>query len=168
MTRRLIWWRPAAAIGLLGVVLSASGCSSSGQLTVDDAAFQGLDSAVVREVLRSPSIVAKIAEEPAETQVSLAQGMVRNVTLCRSYAEALTEWERTGVAPDAPQLPVPTHPVNPSAEDWADYQAFYADALASGDADNLRAALTTRSGCGAWVTTQAGGSTTIAAAVQGG
>lgn len=169
MTRLLSGSRPAAgAIVLLGLVLSASGCSSSGQLTVDDAAFQGLDSAVVREVLGSPSLSAKIAEEPAATQVSLAQGMVRNVTLCRSYTDALHEWEGTGVAPDAPMLAAPTNPVNPSAEEWADYQAFYTDALASGDVDNLRAALTNRTGCGAWVTTAPGGATTIAAAIQGG
>ncbi len=165
MPRRRPRWRSTAVAILLGL-LPVAGCSGAGQLTVDDSAFQGLDAAVVREVLSTPVTVAKIEEEPAATQVSLVQGLVRNVELCRAFAGALDQWQRTGVAPEVPSLAVPAHPVDP--EDWANYQGYYDDALASGDVDNLRAALTNSSACGAWVTTQPGGSTTIAESIQGG
>jgi hypothetical protein len=165
--------RAAGKIKLrLGIVLCAVavvGCG--GDVPSADAEhFQGLDPAVVTEVLTNPIARQKIEEEPSPTRESMAQGIVINFILCRDAFRVYREWINTGSPPDLARPPVPTRPREPSSSDLESYYALFEDAIDSGELERLRFVLTAEGSCGRWIPAVPGDSSgpTIMDAIEAG
>lgn len=141
-------WGPAV---IAGVALVLSGCASDPALSASSDAFAGLDPAVTEEVLAHPAAKQKIAEEPAETRESMAQGIVRNFIVCRAAHEAYQSWMTSGVSPTLAPLPEPRSPREPSHSDWITAYERLEAHVTSGEPEQLRSWLTGTGSCGEWI-----------------
>jgi hypothetical protein len=145
-----------ALIAPLLLTLGA-GCSAANDIP-DPAAdvFAGLDPTAVSDVLGSRAAHDNVAILQADDRNSMWQGMVGNFSLCRDMLATYSIWLSTGTPPD--DLPSPRVPMRPepSFPDVETSYEFYRGLIRSGDASQLRAALTNPSGCGAWVPAEPG------------
>ena len=146
-----------------------AGCSGGEPApTASSNYFDGLDGAVVAEVLANPVAMRKVAEEPTSTRSSMAQGIVRNFEQCRTAFQAYQSWLTTGVVPAPPQLSDPAEPIEPSNAAVVQSARMISDALDSGDPGGLRHFLTGNGSCGQWIPAEPGDlkGQTIKAAVE--
>jgi hypothetical protein len=140
-----------------GVVVATSfallltGFDDSPDLSADSAIFEGLDPAVVQEVLDSPVAFGKVQQMEEDTQASMAQGIVRNFVQCRGAYSAYRSWLTTATAPAVPALSDPTAPVEPSNEATERAQVVIAAAIRSGEPAQLRDFLVGEARCGEWI-----------------
>lgn len=155
-------------VGLSSVALLLAACSGSPDLSAESAIFEGLDGAVVQEVLDSPVAFGKVKQMTEDVQASMAQGIVRNFVQCRAAYSAYESWVTTGVAPQAPPVSTPTQPVEPSNETTDRAQAVIESAIASGEPSRLRDFLVGEARCGEWIPVDPGDpeGDTIADAVE--
>lgn len=122
-----------------------------GGLSRDGPYFKGLPSSVVVEALANPTLKQNIQGSTPAQQASLAQAAVRNMIFCREELRVYQEWVATGKRPAIRPGPVPAEPLEPgNTAIVQDYMRLKAD-VASGDASELRTALTAPGSCGQWV-----------------
>lgn len=138
-------------LAISAFVIAVAGCALGVPLSVDADFFEGLDLAVVAEVLDNPVARQKIEEEPILTRASMAQGIVVNFILCRDALRVYQEWVNTGVAPNLEPPPTPTNPREPSYSSIDDYYAQFETSIDSGELDQLRLLLTAEGSCGQWI-----------------
>jgi len=130
----------------LAVLLLVAGCSSGPVvLSPDGDYFEGLDPAVVEEVLASPVAVSQInqdclAEEDYERS---GQAVVLRYTYCRELLRVYEEWLTTGTQPEWHSPTMPTFPRvgtagYPIDEGWDLILDYTEEVLASGDIELLR------------------------------
>lgn len=155
LTRRL-----AVAACALACAATAAACSSQDDLALPAASapvFDGLDPAVVSEVLANPEASRKILEEETiSARDSMAQGIVINFLTCREVASDYRTWVTTGVRPSLKPVPVVAEPKQPS---YGDAQAIHdrlESYVASGDPSQLAQTLTGPSSCGHWIPAKPG------------
>ncbi|GAB3089768.1 hypothetical protein [Nocardioides zeae] len=146
----------------LACATTVSACGGSSEqeaagLTADAAAFDGLDQAVVEEVLENPDAVGKIEDEASSSAAaSMAQGITINFVVCRRVAADYRTWVTTGAVPTLAALPEPTRPQQPSYADWQRMHDDLAALYASGDPAQVRGFLTGESSCGHWIPAEPG------------
>lgn len=146
------WCRTSAKVlAVSSVALALASCGSSPDLSAESTIFEGLDGAVVQEVLESPVAFGKVKQMEKDVQASMAQGIVRNFLQCRAAYSAYESWLTTGVTPEPPALSTPTHPVEPSNETTDQAQAYIEAAIASGDPAQLQGFLVGDARCGEWI-----------------
>lgn len=138
------------ALALSAAVLLLAGCGAP-DLSAESAVFEGLDTAVVQEVLDNPEAFGKVKQMEEGVQASMAQGIVRNFIQCRAAYSAYESWLTTGVAPTPPPVSTPTQPVEPSNETTDRAQAYIEAGIASGDPAQLRDFLVGDARCGEWI-----------------
>ena len=132
-------------------LIAIAGCTLEAPLSVDAEYFEGLDVAVVAEVLNNPVGRQKIEDEPILTRGSMAQGIVINFITCRDALRVYQGWLNTGVAPDLEPLPIPTTPLEPSFSGNQIQYGLFETGINSGELDQLRSSLTAEGSCGQWI-----------------
>lgn len=143
----------ACGSAVLAVVLTA--CAAA-DLDAGSEAFEGLDPAVVDEVMQNPVAWGKVQEEDEQTRASMAQGIVRNFVQCRAAYDAYRAWVTTGTTPDVPPLDAASNPLEPAATAIAQSQAYIEAAISSGEPDRLRDFLVGEARCGEWIPVEPG------------
>jgi len=132
-------------------LIAVAGCTRADPLSVDAEYFEGLDRAVVAEVLDHPAALQKIEEEPSATRESLAQAIVINFMTCRDALRVYQGWVNTGVAPSLEPLPAPTNPREPGFASNQSQYALFEASIDSGELEQLRFSLTAQASCGEWI-----------------
>lgn len=149
--------RVVAYVCLPAIFVGCSTSAASTSISPDDAAFRGLDSAVVREVIDNPGAQKRAANtSDEEWRRSLWQGMARNFVECRAAANAYEQWTTTGVVPTLPPATRPEQPLEPSNRDLAAFRTSVASALSGGDPEVLRGLITGEGRCGEWIPMKSG------------
>lgn len=74
---------------LAACIAFLAGCSNSVLSSPDSAVFDGIDPAVVSEVLENPAVRIKVERAPKEIQPGFAQSIAINFIVCRDYATRL-------------------------------------------------------------------------------
>lgn len=137
----------------LAVVLAS--CATD-DLDAGSEAFDGLDPAVVDEVMQNPVAWGKVQEEDEQTRASMAQGVVRNFVQCRGAYDAYRSWVTTGTTPDVPVMDAASHPLEPAATAIEQSQAYIEAAISSGEPARLRDFLVGEARCGEWIPVEPG------------
>jgi len=137
-------------LGIVVCLLVVVSCGGD-LFSADAKHFQGLDPAVVAEVLTNPVARQKIEEEPSATRESMAQAIVINFILCRDAFRVYRDWINTGRAPDLAPPPLPTNPRDPSFSGLESYYGLFESAIDSGELERLRFVLTAEGSCGRWI-----------------
>ena len=133
-----------------------AGCSGSILSSPDSDVFQGLDPAVVSEILENPTVRTKIERRPKEDQPGLAQGIAINFIVCRDMLHDYQQWQNTGIAPTLRPLPRPSNPDPLTADHWELRYIDIKESIESGDPEQLRDFLTGEGSCGEWIPAQPG------------
>lgn len=133
------------------LLIAVAGCAFESPLSLEADYFEGLDDAVVAEVLGNPIARQKIEDEPILTRGSMAQGIVINFITCRDALRVYQGWSSTGVAPDLEPLPIPTYPLEPSFSGNEIQYGLFETSIGSGELDQLRSSLTAEGSCGQWI-----------------
>lgn len=138
-------------VGGTVAALLVAGCAASGDVESDSSIYDGLDRAVVEEVLANPSARGKIDSMSEDVRESMAQAIVRNFIQCRDAFDLYTTWVTVGELPALPELSEPTEPIEPGNEAIVSDRRYIEDALASGEPDNLKGFLVGEGRCGEWI-----------------
>lgn len=141
----------APVVGALVVLLTSCGVPAP---TTSDV-FDGLDPAVVAEVMDDPVAWGKVLDEDDATRRSMAQGIVRNFQQCRAAYAAYRSWLTDGPPPAVPDVSVPAHPLEPADTAIRNTQVRIEDAITSGDPALLRDLLVGDARCGEWIPAEA-------------
>lgn len=118
--------------------------------------FDGLDPAVVAEVMANPVAWGKVQQEEEQTRGSMAQAIVRNFIQCRAAFDAYRSWVTTGTAPEVPEVDTASHPLEPGASAIEHAQTRIEAAIASGEPAQLKETLVGEARCGEWIPAEPG------------
>lgn len=119
--------------------------------------FDGLDPAVVSEVLANPEARLKILEEETiSARDSMAQGIVINFLTCREVAAGYRRWVTAGVRPTLKPVPTVAEPKQPSYGDAQGIHDRLEALIASGDPSQLKQTLEGPSSCAHWIPAKPG------------
>jgi len=152
------------------LLLVVAGCSGGPVvLSPDGDYFDGLDPALVAEVLGNPTSKWVIGSFEGEEQEQVAQGSVVNYGYCREMLRVYQEWTITGVRPELEPPRMPDSPRGDLAYWWGLTRAEAEDLLASGDIEQWRLGLANPNGNCAHVPAKPGdiSGPTIAEVVKG-
>lgn len=148
--------RVAAGAVVASFAVLLAGCGGAPDLAADSEVFEGLDRAVVHEVLESPVASGKVEQAAEESRASMAQGIVRNFLQCRGAYAAYRSWVTTGTAPAVPAPSDPVVPLEPSNETTERAQVDIHTAIRSGEPARLRDFLVGEGRCGEWIPVRPG------------
>ena len=147
--------RQWATVVILAVLcLAVAGCTGDDVFDPDARHFDGLDPAVVAEVLSNPVERSRIERESSD-QKNLAQVRVINFIMCRDVLRVYQEWLKTGYVTELRDLPAPTYEEEGFYTWDYDYES-YKNILATGSIEELRKSLTQEPSCGRSVPHQPG------------
>lgn len=135
--------------------LAVVGCAGGSVFDPDARHFDGLDPAVVAEVLSNPVERSRIERQSSDLQKRLAQVRVINFIMCRDVLRVYQEWLKTGYVSELRDLPAPTYEEE-GFYTWDNEYKRIENILATGSIDELRKRLTQQTSCGQGVPYQPG------------
>jgi len=159
--------RVAVIVLAAGLGATLAGCGGSGDLVtpelsgssdvvspkysyfdVDSPLYRGLDRQGVEDLVNDPAFPESLEMALVGTaRDRMAQGMARNLILCRALYGAYIQWTDTGVQPAVPPNPAPTDPLADSSGIWQIIYEDYTRGFALGNLDVLRGSLLAEGGC---------------------
>lgn len=133
-----------------------AGCSNNVLSSPDSAVFDGIDPAVVSEVLENPAVRIKVERAPKEIRPGFAQSIAINFIVCRDMLRVYRQWTATGAAPSLKPLPILPNPDPATTAHWEMRYADISASAESGEPEQLRDWLTGDGSHGEWIPARPG------------